>query len=360
MRRAARRGLALLLMGGLLGCGSLPRGEDVPADDGLSALAALDSALAGSLHGYLDPPAAWPPRSAAEEGEGETWRASRTIRVSSLAWAPRLLPRLEGDLRAAGFAGFRISSANLPPGYFALIEVPLRPGLIGVYEILQEVKGRMALIIDDVGYGKTHGEILRGIDLPLTLAVLPLLPYTAYWDRTGSDLGFEIILHCPLEASNPDLDIGPGGLREEMSGEEMAAVLERDLADLPHAAGCNNHMGSSFTADTAAMVLFLQALQGRGFFFVDSLTVPGTAAAEAARATGIAVAARDVFLDHVNAPEEINAQFDLASEKALATGSAVVIGHYRGLTLEILTRRLGELAASGIQVVPVSTLVAAP
>jgi len=218
----------------------------------------------------------------------------------------------------------------------------------------------MALIIDDVGYGKTHGELLRGIDLPLTLAVLPLLPHTAYWDRTGSDLGFEIILHCPLEASNPDLDIGPGGLREEMSGEEMAAVLEGDLADLPHAAGCNNHMGSSFTAETAAMARFLQILQGRGFFFVDSLTVPGTAVAAAARAVGIPVAARDIFLDHVNASEEINAQFELAREKALATGSAVVIGHYRGLTLEVLARRLGELAFSGIQVVPVSTLVEAP
>jgi len=43
-------------------------------------------------------------------------------------------------------------------------------------------------------------------------------------------------------------------------------------------------MGSAFTSDLAAMTAFAQALKGKGFFFVDSVTSGGTVASTAMEA----------------------------------------------------------------------------
>jgi len=319
----------------------------------------VDRAVAEALKGFVAPREDWGPRFfEAGSEELSPVRIEQTLEVSSLAYAPRLLPRLAAALAAVGRGGFGVfSGEDVPPGTFFLLEVPVSPDLVYRFDVSQEVKARMAVIVDDVGYSLAGRDLLLDLDLPLTLAVLPRLPYSAEWDALAFANGYEVILHFPMEAANPDLEIGPGGIRVDTGEEEMGKVLEENLAALPHAVGCNNHMGSSFTVDEPAMKRLMETLRSRGLFFVDSLTIPGTVTVSAAEGTGVKLGRRDVFLDHVNTDEAVAERFQAARDLALRRGKAVVIGHYRPLTLAFLHDRLDDLGAWGIQVVPVSDLV---
>jgi len=348
--------LGLLFL--LSGCSVSPPGPAVEKLAELSRFDEADALLASVLKGYLPIREEWGPRSVEDSRESPTW--SRTLRLDAQARREIVLPRLEEKLRREGFAVEVSEAAETPPGYFALLEIKIGTAQAYRVELLQEVNARLAVIIDDVGYSRSRSELLVELGLPLTLAILPHTPYAAYWDQAGQVAGFEIILHCPLSAVNPDLALGPGAIQEAMAEEEMKVILGENLSALPHAVGCNNHMGSAFTADTEALTTFLGLLEERGFFFVDSVTVSGTATVAAARSAGIPVARRDVFLDHFNETEQINSHLDRAVALAIRQGSAVAIGHYRPLTLEILARRLPELRQDGIRIVPVSELVKLP
>jgi len=319
----------------------------------------IDRAVAEALKGFCAPREEWGPRFfQAGSGDPSPILIEQTLEVSSLAYAPRLLPRLAAELAAAGRGGFSVfSGEDVPAGTLLLLEVPVASDLVYRFDVFQEVRGRLAVIVDDIGYSLAGRDLLLDLDLPLTLAVLPRLPYSARWDELAAANGYEVILHFPMEAANPDLEIGPGGIRIDTGEEEIGKVLGENLAALPHAVGCNNHMGSSFTVDEPAMKRLLENLRSRGLFFVDSLTISGTATVSAAEGTGVKLGRRDVFLDHVDTEEAIAERFQAAQDLALRRGTAVVIGHYRHLTLAFLHDRLKDVAERGIQVVPVSDLV---
>jgi len=340
----------------LAGCSSLDPREVV--EDSSPRLDEMDQAVADALVEYLPPLSAWGPRAIIPSDDMEfPVQLLRSVNISSLAWFPRLLPRLEAGLNEAGFQDYSIEA---PEGTFASVKVRLGENLISEIKFLQEIEARMAVVVDDVGNSRANENLLLEIDLPLTLAILPRLPYTTYWDGEGAERGFEIILHCPLQAINSDLELGPGGIKSSMGQDELVEILDESLSGLPHVVGCNNHMGSSFTTDTGAMTVMLRELDSRGLYFIDSLTISGTVTEEIAGETGARWGARDIFLDHENTTEKINEQFDRAVEMALSRGGVIAIGHYRRLSLEILNRRLGELSSFGIQLVPASLLLENP
>ena len=217
--------------------------------------------------------------------------------------------------------------------------------------------GRLALVIDDVGRAPPDDSALAGLDYSLTLAIFPRLPHTGEWDAFAHGLGYEVILHCPLSALDPEIDLGPGGIADDLSPEEITDLLRTDLESVPHAAGVNNHMGSAFTLETEPMRIFLGELGSRGLFFLDSLTSPHTVTRAVAAEVSVPVLARDVFLDHENTEEFILQQLKAVRSRALKNGRAVAIGHFRPLTLELLTREIPSLAKDAIQIVPLSDLV---
>ena len=301
------------------------------------------------LSGFLPP--VWPERRVVP-GEGDRpARLIQPLHLSSLAYLPRLLPRLRDRLAAAGFPADEEASAA------SSLAVFLPSGELIRYDFSQSVAGRLALVIDDVGRSPASGAPLEGLDYPLTLAILPRLPHTLEWDELAREQGYEVILHCPLSALDPGLDLGPGGIAGDLPPEEIAAILRKDLASVPHAVGANNHMGSAFTLLTEPMRAFLEELNDQGLFFLDSLTSPRTVTRPLAEETDIRTAARDVFLDHENTEEFILKQIGSVSRRALRNGRAIAIGHYRPLTLEILVREIPALAEEGVQIVPLSELV---
>ncbi len=337
-----------------------PPPDPVPPAADTDFLDDIDRALAAALGGLVPPREEWPLREEVRPVPEGTRIITRPLPLSSLAYLPRLRPDLERELEEAGYGDRVISAYPDPAGETWEVEVELGDGLIYRVRLTAVIDGLVAVIIDDCGNSLRNRDLLFSIDYPLTLAVLPRLRHTAAVARLAAEHGFEVILHCPMEAVNPNLNPGPGFLDREMEFGELAAVLTENLRDLPGAVGVNNHMGSAFTTDPESMALLMTELKARDLFFIDSLTASGTATRPAAEAAGVRYLFRDIFLDHENTGEFILGQLEKLKRTARKRGSAIAIGHDRALTLEILAREIPSLAEQNLRLVPVSDLLAAP
>lgn len=219
---------------------------------------------------------------------------------------------------------------------------------------------RIAVIIDDWGYGWEAADSFLSFPEPLTVAVLPYLPRTAEHARRAREAGFEVILHMPMEAQDAAIDIGPGGVRRSMTDAEIAEAVRAALAAVPGARGLNNHMGSGATTDPRVMRAALGVVAEQGLFFVDSYTVSSTIAYRVAHDLAVPYVVNQVFLDHVDDEEAIRNQLRRLINLALRQGAAVGIGHVRPRTYAALVDMLPEIHAAGIRLVPVSQLLTVP
>jgi len=217
-------------------------------------------------------------------------------------------------------------------------------------------KPLVAIVIDDMGHRPDTGMALIALDLPLTFSFMPFTPHGAKLQKAAVARGREIIFHLPLEPDDPRHDPGPGALNVGMSPASMQAALDAGLRTVPEAIGINNHMGSRFTADPAAMRTLMALIRTRNLFFLDSLTTQASVTQEAAAEFGVRIARRTVFLDNEQDPEKIAAQLELLLKLASERGRAVGIGHPYPATLEALRRHQKRLRNKA-ELVGVSRLV---
>ncbi len=218
----------------------------------------------------------------------------------------------------------------------------------------------MAVIIDDWGYDSQAVEPLLNYPFPLTLAILPHLPRSAYSAERGLERGHHIILHQPMEPLDSLQDPGPGAVRLSMTDQEIVDQIMDNLQSLPMAVGMNNHMGSKATSDKRVMGQVLGVLHDAGLFFIDSYTSPTSVAAHTAEALGVPYAVNDLFIDNSNDVDEIMAQIRRGLNLAKRNGQAIIIGHVRPRTASALWRMIPEIMDSGVELVPVSTLLVTP
>ena len=165
---------------------------------------------------------------------------------------------------------------------------------------------RLAIVVDDLGYDPVRDA--EWLDFPerITVSVLPHGPSSKSLAASARTRGFGVILHVPMEPEGAVSDrTEPFLLRRGMTPEEIADRFARMAADVPQATGASNHMGSAFTSDLGAMAAFAQALKGKGFFFIDSVTSAGTVGYMAMEQAGVPATRRDVNLDDDGRPEEM-------------------------------------------------------
>lgn len=217
-------------------------------------------------------------------------------------------------------------------------------------------KPQVAIIIDDLGYDRRLASEFFGLDLPLTMSVLPSAPYTKEIAAEARVRGLEIMLHIPMESRNPNgSSPGPGVLTTDMGEKRIREVLSDSLGKIPGARGVNNHMGSLFTADRAKMTVFLGELKKKGLFFVDSRTSSNTIGRSLARQMGVRAAERNVFIDHDLQFEALRIQMDRLLGLSRSQGFGVGIGHPHQETVDLLKEYLPKLRKE-YEIVPVSDL----
>lgn len=270
----------------------------------------------------------------------------------------------------------------------------------------QQNQPTIALVIDDWGNNRNGpAQQLNAIRVPLTLSVLPGLPYSRHFALQGTDLVLpqtragrrgrpdsdqalgrrlrqdvgcfvdvslragkarlqarrrEIMLHLPMEPqSYPETDPGANALMTGMDGPAVAALLDKALTALPMVTGVNNHMGSAATADPATMATLMGELKKRDLFFLDSLTTSRSVGCAEARKAQVPTLKNRLFLDYDNTnSERIEANLKRLVQAARATGFAVGLCHPHPATAQVLARELPRLQDAGIRFVTVSEMMA--
>lgn len=230
-----------------------------------------------------------------------------------------------------------------------------QPGCDSVSESAQQ-RPKIAIIIDDMGYHQQIGQRLLALDMNLTFSFLPGAPFTGEQEGQAWQKGSDILLHMPMEARDPSWNPGPGALYVRFSPEEIRKTTAANLAAVPHAIGSNNHMGSRFTENRAAMHEMLTVLKRYNVFFIDSYTTAQSTGMDEAGKMGIPTARRHVFLDNVHDQEKICKQLEQLVALAKTQGWAIGIGHPNQATLKALTFCRKQLLEK-VEVVGVHSLV---
>ena len=215
---------------------------------------------------------------------------------------------------------------------------------------------RIAIIIDDMGYHRKIGEKLLALDLNLSFSFLPHAPFAGQQEEKAFQMGRDVMVHLPMEASDSKWNPGPGALYLSASSDDLKLTLKKNLAAVPHAIGANNHMGSRFTQNRQAMHTVLGELKNQGLFFVDSFTTARSTGMDEARKMGIKTGRRHIFLDNEQNPQKICVQLNKLTALAEKQHQAIGIGHPYQATLDAL-RNCGEQLHKTVQVVPVHELV---
>jgi polysaccharide deacetylase 2 family uncharacterized protein YibQ len=219
-------------------------------------------------------------------------------------------------------------------------------------------RGRLAILLDDGGQKMDLVDRAAALPEAVGFAILPFLPKSAETANALYKAGHEIWLHLPMEPENyPNADPGPGALLMSMSTDELRMGIHSAINNIPHAVGVNNHMGSKVTADLRTMTWVMQELKARSMMFIDSRTTVQTVAEEAARAQGVPVNRRHVFLDNDREPAAIRTQLEEAVYRSRLEGEIIAIGHMDRVTIAVLAEDLPGLSKRGADLVKPSDLV---
>ena len=222
---------------------------------------------------------------------------------------------------------------------------------------LPVVKGRIAIVIDDWGYNLNNLSLLADISYPLTLSVLPALPYSERISSEAKKRGLEVILHLPLEPLPSEFKrLEQNTIMTDMDEAKIKNILLADLSGIHGVKGISNHMGSKATTSAKVMETVFLVMKKRGLYFFDSLVSRGSVAKSLSRTIGIKFAKRDIFLDNEASPDYIKGQIKKLKNIALSRGYAIGVGHDRATTLRVLIEVMPELKKEGLKFVFVSEL----
>ncbi|MDR0761759.1 MAG: divergent polysaccharide deacetylase family protein [Campylobacteraceae bacterium] len=206
--------------------------------------------------------------------------------------------------------------------------------------VAPSVKPKLAIIIDDVTFPKQVKKILS-IPLNITPSFLPPKLETPFSEKLAKKCEFYMV-HLPLEAVNFERPESVTILVSD-SYDEILEKLSRFKQQFPRAVYYNNHTGSKFTADLAAMRRLIDAMDELDLIFVDSRTIAQTKAPEIFAKQGRKLLQRDVFLDNEIEEKAIKAQLMVAVNKAKERGFAIAIGHPHDKTLDVIANSLEVL-----------------
>lgn len=216
-------------------------------------------------------------------------------------------------------------AASAPPA-----APPAAPGAVAPAArpptVKRPVKGRLVFVIDDAGHNAEQIKAFLNFPGPLTIAVLPGLPYTAKVTQMARAAGKELILHQPMEAIQ-NLDAGPGAITAGMDEGSIRRQIRENLSQVPGAVGMNNHMGSKATGDVRIMSIVLDEARRAGIYFLDSLTIGDSVVHSVASLMKLPAWERTVFLDNTPDRASIIKYVTEGTKVAEKRGYAVMIGH---------------------------------
>lgn len=216
-------------------------------------------------------------------------------------------------------------------------------------------KGKLVLIIDDMGYNKHDIDAFR-LHGDITYAILPHTPFSQQYADLAYLANRDVILHIPMESINGKA-LGPGAITEGMNEQQIHKVLGHALVDVPNAIGINNHMGSLLTQKRKPINYTLTFLKQHNLFFLDSKTSPLSVVEEQAAKYDVISFHRNVFIDNDLSEEAMLKQFNLLIRIAQKYRHAVGIAHPYPETVTFLKKHLPTLEQKGVELTRISDIL---
>lgn len=211
----------------------------------------------------------------------------------------------------------------------------------------QAMRGRLALVIDDMGEDVVFAQGLAALNVPVAFSIWPDSGSREAVLKIAKAHGREILIHLPMQPKGyPRIDPGRHPLLLDMTAEQVQGVVRRAADRVPGAIGVNNHMGSQFTENAFGMHAALAAMKDEGLFFLDSRTTAETVGEREAQRLGLRFYKRDVFLDNEQNVAAILHQLRKAEALARTRGQAIAIGHPHPETLLAIKQWLKDKDAS--------------
>ena len=192
---------------------------------------------------------------------------------------------------------------------------------------------KLVIIMDDVSYAHDVAAI-RSTGLPLVMSFLPPSPRHPESATLASSVSGHMV-HLPMEAVAFTQE-EPVTLRVGDSVETIEKQIALVKKLYPNVRYINNHTGSKFTSDEAAVDRLIGVMKSNGLVFVDSRTIASSKVKSVESKYGLRYLGRDVFLDHVDGVANVKKQIREAVAMAKRHGSAIAIGHPRPDTIRAL------------------------
>jgi len=230
----------------------------------------------------------------------------------------------------------------------------------------EKERPKVAIIIDDIGNNLKIVKEIVSLKIPITISVLPHLPYSQQAAKLAHSNGLQVMLHQPLEPVNVNnYSLQKGEIISGMSAFQIKRILDNNIKSIPYIEGVNNHMGSKITKDASLMKIILTHLKKKNLFFIDSLTTNHSVAFRIAQELKLKSGRRDVFLDKAemnNKETGYDFRYTVKMVKELLEiakkkGKAIGIGHPFYETLKGLKKSLYLIKKSDIKLVNASEIV---
>lgn len=218
------------------------------------------------------------------------------------------------------------------------------------------IKGNICLVIDDFGFSLNKD--VKGffeLNKNITLAIIPGAPYTQIIGEYADSLGFETIIHMPMESYKQDSSLYSYELNEQLNASLVEEKINSAFKEVPNALGLNNHQGSKATGSLQLMKDVARSLKKIDKFFLDSFTNPESRAYITMRRYGVPTQLRQVFLDHDES--KIKSNLDSLVSLSHTMPIAVGIGHVKPTTLKILEEEIPRLELEGYNFIRLSNAV---
>lgn len=220
------------------------------------------------------------------------------------------------------------------------------------------IKGKISLILDDVGYEKEKTLKFINMGVPVTISVLPGGQFSRELAMISTQKGNSVLLHMPMESERNVSDRTRDFLiTVDMGEKEIVEKLERALSWVPNASGISNHMGSRFTRDSEGMRYVALYLKRKKLFFLDSKTTSQSVAPFVFRVTGVETVIRDIFIDNDEDPTRIVEKFDELKRLASQKGMGIGILHPSPVSVNLIEKLVKESLFEGYRFVTLSDLV---
>jgi len=203
------------------------------------------------------------------------------------------------------------------------------------YVPFKNTKPKLVIIIDDV-HTQDQINAIKALHMKITPSIFP--PYKLSPNSNRLAHGLEhYMIHLPMESGNRQFNTQYKTLKVSFSNKKIENRIKELRLLFPKAKFINNHTGSVFTSDYAAMHLAYKIMRENGFVFLDSKTKSTSKVKEIAHSYGDVYVSRDIFIDNEHSVPYIHRQLQKAVKVAKRKGYAIAIGHPHAVTIQALS-----------------------